>query len=257
MSGITQVAKNLGGVISRNSPTILTGLAVAGLVSTAILAVKATPKALRLLEEKNADLHDSRTGQREELTKLEAVRTVYKCYIPTAAVAIATIACIVASNSIHLRRSAALASVLSLTEAGFREYREKVVETIGRNKEMRVRDDVSADTIAKNPPQGPAEVIFTSKGECLCYDTLTWRYFKSDIEHIRRIINNLNDRLVREMFVTVNDLYYELGLAGTKLGDDMGWDIERGMLDIHYSSQLAEDGTPCLVMNYQVTPKFR
>ena len=100
------------------------------------------------------------------------------------------------------------------------------------------------------------EVIFTGKGSVMCYDSLSGRYFKSDIEQIRRVVNELNRNLLSDMFLTVNELYYAIGLSGTKLGDMMGWDIDKGMLEIDFSAQLTEEGEPCLVLNYSTEPRF-
>lgn len=58
------------------------------------------------------------------------------------------------------------------------------------------------------------------------------------------------------MYVSLNDFYYKIGLDNTKIGDDLGWNIENGLIELHFSSQLAADGTPCLVMDYQVAPKY-
>jgi len=241
----------LSAFATKNSPTILTGLAVAGLVSTVISAINATPKALNLLEAERGESHNDA----DELTKLDVIRITWKCYIPATAIGITTILCIIGANSINLRRTAALASVYSITETAFKEYRSKVVQTIGKSKELAVRDEITSDRIKKNP-QGSNEVIFTGKGEVLCYDTLSGRYFKSDIEHIRKTINDLNRDLLSEMFLTVNELYDAIGLAPTKLGYDMGWDLDKGLLEISFSSQLTDDGNPCLVLNYDVTPRF-
>ena len=81
------------------------------------------------------------------LKKKEIVKLTWECYIPTAAVGLSTIACIIGAHNIHLRRNAALASLYSLTESAFKEYQSKVVETIGKNKELKVRDDVVSDTM--------------------------------------------------------------------------------------------------------------
>lgn len=245
---ITNAAKSVWEAISKNSPTILTGLSVAGLCTTAIFAGKATPKAIILIEEE-------RKKREEPLAKADILKLTWKCYIPTACIGAATIACIIGSNSINQRRNAALATVYGLTEAAFREYKEKVVETIGKNKELKVRDEISSDRIKANPP-GESEVIFTGKGEVLCYDSLSGRYFRSDIEKIRRSINDINKNFLSDMWVGLNDLYYELGLAGTKLGDEMGWDLDNGLVDVSFSSGLTEEGEPCLVLNYSVTPRF-
>jgi len=250
--GISKVVKNLGGVISKNSPTILTGLAVGGLFTTAIFAVQATPKAVEIIKADSRINHD---GDPYGYTKKEAIKSSWKCYIPAACMGLATTACIIGSNSINQRRNAALATVYGLTEAAFREYKEKVVETIGKSKELKVRDEISGDRIKSNPP-GENEIIFTGKGEVLCYDSLSGRYFKSDIEKIRRSINEINRNFLSDMWVSLNDVYYELGLAGTKLGDQLGWDLDQGLVELSFSSQLTEENEPCLVINYDVEPKF-
>lgn len=275
--GITQMAKNLGGIVSKNSPTILTGVAVAGLITTTIMGIKATPKALAVIDDYVWGKYEEEIENPEEvsfaqwlgvdtegyswrdkanvISKRETIKLTWKLYLPTFAVGAVTIACIIGANHISLRRNAALASIYGITEAAFKEYRAKVVETIGKNKELKIRDEVSADRVKRNPP-GMNEVIFTGKGEVMCYDSLSGRYFKSDIEQIRRVVNELNRNLLSDMFLTVNELYYAIGLSGTKLGDMMGWDIDKGMVEVDFSAQLTENGEPCLVLNYSTEPRF-
>lgn len=257
---MSEITKNLGGFISKNSPTILTALAVGGVFTTVALAIKATPKAIDLIEDASVisyKYHETDEPKYEErdLTKIEVIKLTWKLYVPTLAVGAATIACIIGANHISLRRNAALASLYGLTEAAFKEYQAKVVETIGRNKETKVRDDIAADRI-KNNPSKDREIIFTGKGEVLCYDSMSGRYFKSDIEQIRRVVNDFNYELRSEMFKSLNELYYELGLTDIKLGDEMGWNIEKGQLEMSYSSQINDEGVPCLVLNYEVVPKY-
>lgn len=248
-----QITKNLGGVISKNSPTILTTIAVGGLVTTVILAVKATPKAIKLLAD--AAYEQDPVLRLNDLRLDDMIKITWKCYIPAAAVGTTTIACIIGANSINLRRNAALGAVYSLTEAAFKEYQAKVTETIGKGKETKIRDEIAQDRILKNPVNN-AEVIFTGKGEVLCYDSMSGRYFKSNIEAIRRTENEQNRNLMQEMFISLNEMYYELGLAPTKLGNEMGWSIDNGLIEFDFSSQLTEQGEPCLVLDYDVSPKF-
>lgn len=275
--GLTQIAKNLGGIISQNSPTILTGVAVTGLITTTILGIRATPKALAIIDDYLWNKYEEEVENRDEvsfaewlgvdtdgyswkekanyLTRRETIKLTWKLYLPTVAIGAVTIACIIGANRISLRRNAALASLYGITEAAFKEYRTKVVETIGKNKELKVRDDISGDHVKRNPP-GTNEVIVTGKGNVLCYDSLSGRYFKSDIEQIRRVVNELNRNMLSDMFLTLNELYYGIGLSGIALGDQMGWDIDKGMVEINFSAQVSEDGEPCLVLNYSIEPKY-
>jgi hypothetical protein len=248
VNALTTLARNSAGQISANSPVILTGFAVAGLITTTVLAVKATPKALLLIEQ-------GAYNEDRDLTKLEVVRVTWKCYLPATGVGLATVLCILGAHSVHTRRTAALAGIYTITEKAFSEYRAKVTETIGKGRELQVRDGIASDRVKANPT-GSTEIIWTGKGQVLCYDSLTGRYFKSDIEQIRRSVNILNKRLMNEMYISLNELYYELGLASTSLGESLGWSIEKGLLEITFSTTLNEDGEPCLVMDYAVSPKF-
>lgn len=263
-------------MIAKNSPTILTGVGVAGLITTTILAVKATPKAICLIQNrawekykeevpnKDTEYHEWLDAEPEtyqykaEMKKLgfkEVVKVAWKPYIPAAAVGIVTITCIIFSNHISSRRNAALVSLYTLTETAFKEYQNKIVETIGKNKEQRVRDTINSEQIQANPPS-KNEVIMTGNGEVLCYDSLSGRYFKSDIEQIRKLVNDLNRDLLNYGFVSLNEFYETIGLSDIQLGNYMGWDVEKGMIEIDFSAQLSEEDTPCLVLNYRVEPKY-
>ena len=60
-----------------------------------------------------------------------------------------------------------------------------------------------------------------------------------------------------ESFISLNEFYNELGLSNIKLGEEMGWHIDKGMIDISFSAQLTDNEEPCLVLNYELTPRFR
>jgi hypothetical protein len=237
--------------VKKHSPTILTGVGIAGMITTTILAVQATPKALRLLEEKKADISET-----EKLPPIEVVKAAWKVYVPAVLTGILSTVCLIGANSVNQRRGAALAAAYSLSESALKEYREKVVETIGKKKEQAIRDDIAKDRVTANPVR---EVVVTDRGSTLCYDSLSGRYFKSDIETLRRTVNDLNRRMRDEMFISLNDFYCAVDnpdLGPTKLGDRLGWTIDKGYIDLGFSSQLTADGTPCLVLDYTVAPEY-
>ena len=247
---LTKAVKSIKGVLERHAPEILTGIGVAGMVTTTILAVKATPKACLLINDRKDEL------EVEKLSATELVKATWKCYIPAAVTCGASIACLVGASSVNFKRNAALATAYKLSEAALSEYKDAVIETIGEKKEQSVRDKVAEERLKKNPVS-KSEVIVTGNGTTLCYDPVGNSYFKSSIQQIESAKNKLNARMLSENYVSLNDFYDELGIGPTKLGDDLGWDIYKdGLIDIAFSSRLAEDGTPCLVMDYSVAPRY-
>jgi hypothetical protein len=183
------------------------------------------------------------------LPKMEVIKETWKCYIPAAIMGGVTITCIICANSINLKRNAALAGLYSLSETTLKEYQTKVAETIGKNKEQKIKDEIDKDRIEANPVD-ENKVIITGKGDVLCYDAISGRYFKSDIEHIRKAINDIGVRMLHgDDFMSLNDVYSAIGLGDIGIGNDIGWAISDGVVEPRFSSQLA-DGIPCLVLDF-------
>ena len=248
---ISAFARGLRNLMARRSPEILTGIGIAGMVTAAILAVRATPKALTLLDEKKREINE------DTLTPIETVKTAWTCYIPAVVTGLLSASCLVGASSVNARRNAALATAYSLSESALREYQEKVVEAVGEKKERSIRDAVAKERV-KRDPVGGHEIIATGKGTTLCYDAVSGRYFYSDIERLKKAQNELNRRMMSNMpmCVSLNELYYEIGLAPIQIGEDIGWNCDKGLIEMDFSSQLTEDGTPCLVLSYQVAPEY-
>lgn len=244
--------------VGDHAPELLTALGVGGMLTSVIFAVKATPKAVKLLDDaKEAKAEKEEVSVEDvKLNAVETVKATWKVYVPTVATVILSAACIIGSNNVNHRRNVALVTAYTLSETTLKEYRDKVVEKLGEKQEKIVRDEVAKDKLEKNPITNTTEVFITEKGNTLCYDSVSGRYFKSDMEKIKRTVNEMNARMFNEMYVSLNEFYYELGLEGISIGDDLGWNIEKGYLEVDFSSHIADDGTPCLVLDYLVVPKY-
>lgn len=237
--------------VSKHSPEILTGVGIAGMITTTVLAVRATPKALKLIDERKEAAHKSK------LTVKETVKATWKCYLPATITGAASVTCLVGSASISNRRNAALFTAYKLSETALAEYREKVIETVGENKEKSIRGKVNQDRIEKNPP-GANEIVLTGHGNTLFYDHMSGRYFHSDIHIVKRAINELNRKLVTSPFsyVSLNDFYEELNLEPTSLGHEVGWNINDGSIELDLDARLTEKGEACVVLDITVPPKY-
>lgn len=246
---LTEISKNISKTMSKNAPAILTGVGIAGMVGTTIMAVRATPKALARIDEVKKNAEDGKVPIRV------IVKATWKYYVPAAVTGITSAACLIRANSINTRRNAALVTAYNLSKTAFAEYKDKVIETIGETKEQVVRDKIAQDKVDRDPVKSN-EVIITKGGQTLCYDGVFGRYFYSDRDTIMRAANRLNRKLNSFMYVSLNEFYSELGLNPTEIGRAMGWKCDDGEVEIFFSTAVAEDGRPCLVMEYNIMPDY-
>lgn len=247
---ILKVFKDIQSGISKHSPEILVGIGIAGMLTTTVLAVKATPKALQAIDEAKKCEETC-----EKLPVKTVVKVTWKYYVPAAVTCVVSTACLIGASSVSLKRNAALATAYSLSKTALTEYKEQVVETIGEKKEKVIRDNIAKKKV-ENDPISKKEVIVTSSGKTLCYDSTGGRYFESDLEKIKSIVNELNRRMTVENYISLNEFYSELGLRNTDLGDVLGWNMDDGFIELAYSAQISEDGRPCIVISFDVAPRY-
>jgi hypothetical protein len=246
--GFRSLSRRIEKSLIDNSPAILSGLACAGVAATAYLTAQATVKAVRII--------DGETDKRERdglafPTIGEKVEMVWKLYIPPGLTIASTMVCVILSNRASDRRTAALAAAYKLSEEAYERYRSQVIERIGAKKEDIIRAEATKARAAKVP--GPSEVIIAGSGEVLCFDAYTGRFFKSDIETIRAVQNNLNCAISSGgSYASLSDFYEQIGLAATSCSDEVGWNLDR-MVDIRFSPILVE-GKPCVGLDFDVIP---
>lgn len=253
-TAVVKFIKDIQNGVSKHRPGILTGIGIAGMVTTTILAVKATPKAIRLINEKEQEELE-KDENFESLSKVDIVKTAWKPYIPAVVTGTVSVACLIGASSVNAKRNAALATAYQISQTALHDYKAKVVETIGEKKEKVIREQAAKEKVEQNPVS-KREVIITGGGDTLCYDITAGQYFKSDIEKIKKTVNELNRRMTYEMYISWNEFFDELGMKTTPMGDELGWNIDDGLIELDYSSQLTDDGTPCITIEYLIAPKY-
>ena len=85
---------------------------------------------------------------------------------------------------------------------------------------------------------------------------MSGRYFKSDIDLIKRIVNEINRKLVYENYISLNEFYGEIGLDYVKNGELVGWNINSGLIEPTFSTCLTDDNQPCVVIDFLVSPRY-
>lgn len=240
--------KNTRSFLCKHSPVILTGIGVAGMTTSTVLAVGATPKALRLIEQAKKEKGDN-------LTKIETIKVAWKPYIPAAITGVMAVSCIIGASAVNYKRNAALATAYAISERTLLTYKDKVVETIGEKKEKEIREKISQDEVDKRPVSS-SQVFITPKGNTLCMEAITKRYFKSDIESIKKAVNEINREMTYNNYVSLDEFYYKLGLEPTKNSSRLGWNLDNGLLDIDFDTCIADNDEPCIVIDYIIPPKY-
>lgn len=215
------------------SPTILSVLAAVGVVSTVVLAVKATPKAMRKCEERS--IKKLADGEGMVLTKKEMFTTVWKDYIPAVAMGVGTIACIFGANILNKRSQAMLASSYALLNEQFSRYSGEVKKRFGNEVHEEIVKDIQEPNTVLEVPRARS-ITFDAKDEqeLLFYDVMSKRYFKSTPGHVLSALINLNRSFCEGGDPEVNMYYNFLGLEGVEHGDSKGWSLEDGLYWIDF-----------------------
>lgn len=246
MTTVGTLLKQAEKFLRDNSTAVLTGAGVTGTVTTAVLSGRASFKAARIIAETPDD-------QAWPHTKMDRLKQVWPQYIPTVAVGGLTVTSIIFANRISSKQAAALATAYGLSERAFAEYKEKVVEKLGQNKETAVRNEIAQDRINAHPVN-TRELILAGSGEVLCFDVLTGRYFQSSVEEIKKAENNVNYEIVNHDSASLSRFYDEIGLPPTPYSETVGWDIDN-RCEVQFSTVMSVDDRPCISVDFARWPK--
>ena len=219
-----------GKALKRASPTILSCLGAFGVVATAILAIRATPKALECIE----DAKETKSPENgEKLTRLETIAACWQCYIPATVTGIATIWCIFGANVLNRRQQASLTSAYALLNRTYQNYQKSVKNVFGEEGHRRVLEDMAIERVSENHTiytQGSFECttldFCVPEEEHLFYDTYSDRQFASTIGKVLQAEYHLNRMFALNGNASLNDFYKYLGLGPVTDGDDIGWWVD-------------------------------
>ena len=234
-----------------NGATILTGLGVAGVISTAVMSAKATPKALDILAEKEAY---SREHHGESLTKFEKALAVLPAYLPAILMGTATTACILGANHINQVKQANLMAAYACLDASYKEYRNKVKEIFGEEAARRVNFEMEKERFMSEQYGDPAE-------KKLFYDEFSKRYFEMSMFEMLKATYDANRmyNILGEM--SLNQLYEFFNLAPTELGEGLGWNAEKefacgqyAWLDIRWEPIETPDNLEAFGVTFAIDP---
>lgn len=233
--------------LKKNASTILTCVGSAGVVVTAVLAVRATPKAMQLIEAAEAE-------KGEKLTALETIAATRMTYVPTAIAGIATIGSILGANVLNKRTQASLVSAYALLDQSFKDYKKQVGELYGEEADENIKEQIAKDKY----PECKIKVGDDAK---LFYDFYSGQYFESTMEYVLKAEYELNRKITMSESAYLNDWYDELGLEHIDGGYELGW--SRGFnstaywqewVDFNHKEVIMDDGLECCIVMFMQDP---
>lgn len=235
--------------LKKQSPIILAIVGSIGVVGTAVTAVKATPKALELIEEARGENH-----QHDPLTAREIVRVTWKCYIPSAAIGLATIGCIFGSNILSRNQLKSLASAYMLLDRTFKEYKRKVNELYGEGADHEVKRELVKDIYDDSDIEPDGEKL-------IFYEEHYGKLFERTMIEVLQAEYNLNRQFALDGEASINDFLDLLGLEHVEFGNGIGWLSDSNYdfyghpwIDFKHEKMTLDDGMECIYINLDTLP---
>lgn len=233
--------------VKRNASTILTCVGGVGVVATSIMAVKATPKALRLLEE-------AKEEKGEDLTPLETFQVAGPVYIPAILTGVTTLSCIFGANALNKRQQASLISAYALLDNSYKEFKAKTKEVYGEDAEEKVFKAVMEGKYDEE------DIVIDDEHE-LFYDIFSGQYFQSTMSKVIHAEYLLNRRLALTNYVCLNEFYDLLEIPTVPGGDELGWSGGE-MSEMHWYTWIEfehrkvtmDDGLECTIVSMPYEP---
>ena len=255
----------VGGIwdgMKKNAPTLLTVSSISLFLTSTVLAVKATPKAMEAIEEKKQE------EGHEQLTAMQTVQATWRFYIASLAAAVGGTVCGIAALTEGNKRIAALVTAVESSRnviQEFNDYRKFVAEKIGPKKEAEVYNQTAQEMVNRNPPppsMANRELIDGQAPKPVCFDTAFGRYYYMDYDTVLAAVNKLNNEINNGLngYVSLNDFYEEIHVDTVQCGDFLGWNTETGLIEIPDKDGLRYAGTPngwpCWILEFANPPQY-
>ncbi|MBO6285676.1 MAG: hypothetical protein J6O18_05150 [Bacilli bacterium] len=241
-------------------PEVLGGCAIGFTIAAVLLAVKQTYEFKEDVEElKKKKVYVDLDGEPKEgvLTKKETALLAAKRYYPVGILVVLDAACVIGSLKINHDRISSLLAACAVSNSALKEYKEAAKEVLGQKKQQEIQSAIDDKKLKEKPVETSNVIHELSDKRTLFFEPLSGRYFRSDIESVRKALNDLNAAFMYEAYITLNDWYDMLDIPRTELGDNVGWNGVNGLVDIGPDdARIASNGEPCIALVYHTEPTY-
>jgi len=228
------------------SPRLLFAAGIVGVIATTVVACKATLKLEDVLTEAEKDKADSglllsrkqdnytdaqHQATMRHITLRSGVKIV-RLYAPALGLGVVSVACLTGSHNILSKRNAALTAAYATVADAFRDYRGRVAEEFGEEKEREILVGAKDTTVTVEGKNGPKQVKSKTQGDgkgagyARFYDrhNKNWQVSPEfNLMFIRHQQAYANQKLQMNGHIFLNEVYDALGLERTTAGAVVGW----------------------------------
>lgn len=228
----------------KHSPTILFVGGVAGVITSTVLACRATLKLEEVLAETQENIETAQTLQHDNYSEddrkkdlaylqIRNVVSITKLYAPAVIVGVVSISALVGSHQILTKRNAALTAAYAALEKGFKDYRKRVIDAIGEEKEEKLYyprkeiedvDESGKKTKVNHATEHTASIYARFFDE---YNRNWNRNPEYNMAFLKAQQNYANDMLLARGHVFLNEVYDSLGMERTTAGAVVGWVVSK------------------------------
>ena len=253
LSTVSRNIHKVGFIFKKHSPEILMAAGVVGVVTSAVMACKATTKLSSILEESKKEIDQIHeyvevNGYSEKYTEEDSKKDLVisytkmsmklvKVYAPSVILGLLSITSILASNNIIRKRNMALAAAYAAIDSNFKDYRNRVVERFGKELDRELKYNIKPKEIEETIIDEEGNEVVVKKTVNNAEINLPSEYAKVfdefsscwtkdadyNLTFLRRIQDQANDKLRLRGHLFLNEVYDMLDIPRTKAGAIVGW----------------------------------
>ena len=260
---LTIGAKNAQIILARNAPNLLTGTALVGLGTTAAFTGWGCIRANEIVRDHHAQLvcdwyekgGESKGEPIPKLTTKDIVLLSYKPLIPAGISFICTAGCIILARTTSAAQTNAALAWGTVASQTLADVRQEMRNVLGEKKAKEIQDNVAQHYIDEKHPESTI-MVTDEEAQVLCYEKPFNHEFKSSYEDIRAAVNTINEMFQSDVWISLNEFYYILGIPPIPLGYDLGWHRDNGYLAVDFSAGVNKQHKPCLVIDFRLDERI-
>lgn len=249
----TKVFKNILNTVVKHAPKILTGISIAASIAATGFAIKGTILAVEIEKQRKAKIESGELPVPEH-PKLETVKSVWKCYIPSFAFLTVSVGTSLYGTNVSAARTAMATAACKASELAFDEYKAKVVDQIGEEQHKKIEQAIEKDHVEQYTNQ-QTTILVSPYEKYLCKEKFSGQTIWSDLNDIKDAFNRINYDLSHGCRDYISFMEYCDAFDIDNSNEDIGWNVTKtGLLVLRYDLSQTDDGRPIIVFYPSVAP---